>query len=354
MRYELNKVNGRDNLHMCLLVCGKFVLPVSCFYVSNTSLATRLILQCCLIFLQALCHYFCLAQAFILLFSHLCAACILLLSMSEGGSSEASASDTKSVTLGMDDLRKLIKETVCEELTTEKSSVSSILKSRSKGSFNYSEVSASMPSPEHQYCYIIWYIWPNFNMAKTRGPSCHSGRGAAVVVWIRSAWMARGGCYSQQVSPESCELLPTQATSCSPSGLPLSRPPHRPTIPCPHSRAVLFTSQRSRSSHSPVAHRISSQCPLPSELVPCPLFLLFPLPKPLPSPVLPKFSLLLSLFFILVLFLSLNWSWSLFPIPLQALPFPPVLSSRSLFKFQFLLSLLSSSPYFSILVLLLI
>ena len=167
---------------------------------------------------------FCLAQAFILLFSHLCAACILLLSMSEGGSSEASASDTKSVTLGVDDLRKLIKETVCEELTTEKSSVSSILKSRSKDSFNYAEVSASMPSPEHQYCYIIWYIWPNFNMAKTRGPSCHSGHGAAVVVWIRSAWMARGGCYSQQVSPESCELLPTQATSCSPSGLPLSRP----------------------------------------------------------------------------------------------------------------------------------
>ena len=37
MRYELNKVNGRDNLRMRFLVRGKFVLPVSCFYVSNTS-----------------------------------------------------------------------------------------------------------------------------------------------------------------------------------------------------------------------------------------------------------------------------------------------------------------------------
>ena len=35
--YELNKVNGRDNLSMHLLVDGKFVLPVSCVYFSNMS-----------------------------------------------------------------------------------------------------------------------------------------------------------------------------------------------------------------------------------------------------------------------------------------------------------------------------
>ena len=56
--------------------------------------------------------------------------------MSEEGSSEASALDAKSVTLDVDDLRKLIKKTVHEELATEKSSASSILKSHSKGSFN--------------------------------------------------------------------------------------------------------------------------------------------------------------------------------------------------------------------------
>ena len=81
--------------------------------------------------------------------------------MSEEGSSEASGLDAQSVTLDVDDLHKLIKETVHEELTTEKSSVSSILKSRSKGSFNlivsiYAiEVSAPMLSPKCQYCYII-------------------------------------------------------------------------------------------------------------------------------------------------------------------------------------------------------
>ena len=48
-----------------------------------------------------------------------------------------SASDAKSVTLDVDDLHKLIKETIHEELATEKSSASSILKSRSKGSFNF-------------------------------------------------------------------------------------------------------------------------------------------------------------------------------------------------------------------------
>ena len=37
MRYELNKVNERDNLRMRFVVRGKFVLPVSCFYVSNAS-----------------------------------------------------------------------------------------------------------------------------------------------------------------------------------------------------------------------------------------------------------------------------------------------------------------------------
>ena len=81
--------------------------------------------------------------------------------MSEEGSSEASASDAKSVTLDVDDLHKLIKETVHEELATKKSSVSSILKSRSKGSFNLIvsihaiEVSASMLLPKRQYCYIV-------------------------------------------------------------------------------------------------------------------------------------------------------------------------------------------------------
>ena len=84
--------------------------------------------------------------------------------MSEEGSSEASASDAKSVTLDVDDLHKLIKETVHEELATKKSSVSSILKSRSKGSFNLIvsihaiEVSASMLLPKRQYCYIVWLI----------------------------------------------------------------------------------------------------------------------------------------------------------------------------------------------------
>ena len=52
-------------------------------------------------------------------------------------------------------------------------------------------------------------------MAKTRGPSCHSERRAAVVV-RRSARLARkGGRHSQQqlqMSPGSCELPPTQAT----------------------------------------------------------------------------------------------------------------------------------------------
>ena len=90
----------------------------------------------------------------------MCAACILLLSMSEEGSSEVSASDAKSVTLEVDDLHKLVKEMVHEELVTEKPSASSILKSCSKGSYNLVmslyihavEVSASMLLPEHQYC----------------------------------------------------------------------------------------------------------------------------------------------------------------------------------------------------------
>ena len=56
--------------------------------------------------------------------------------MSEECSSEASASDVKSASLDVDALRKIIKETVCEELVTEKPSASSILKSHSKGSFN--------------------------------------------------------------------------------------------------------------------------------------------------------------------------------------------------------------------------
>ena len=81
--------------------------------------------------------------------------------MFEEGSSEASVSNEKSVTVDVDDLHKLIKETVHEELTTEKSSVSSNLKSRSKGSFNLIvsihaiEVLTSILSPKHQYCYII-------------------------------------------------------------------------------------------------------------------------------------------------------------------------------------------------------
>ena len=62
----------------------------------------------------------------------MCCLHILLLSMSEEGSLEASALDAKSATLDVDDLHKLIKETVHEELATEKSSASSILKSRSK------------------------------------------------------------------------------------------------------------------------------------------------------------------------------------------------------------------------------
>ena len=72
-----------------------------------------------------------------------CALCVLLLSMSEEGSSEASASDAKrsaaAGTLPRPDvnaLRKIIKETVREELATERPSASSILKSHSKGSFN--------------------------------------------------------------------------------------------------------------------------------------------------------------------------------------------------------------------------
>ena len=53
--------------------------------------------------------------------------------MSKDGSLEASVSHAKSVTLDVDDLYKLMKETVHEELATEKSSASSILKSCSKG-----------------------------------------------------------------------------------------------------------------------------------------------------------------------------------------------------------------------------
>ena len=56
--------------------------------------------------------------------------------MSEEGSSEASASVVKSALLDEDALRKIIKETVREELATEKPSASSISKSHSKGSFN--------------------------------------------------------------------------------------------------------------------------------------------------------------------------------------------------------------------------
>ena len=37
MRYELNKINRRDNMHMRFFGTRKFVLPVSCFYVSNVS-----------------------------------------------------------------------------------------------------------------------------------------------------------------------------------------------------------------------------------------------------------------------------------------------------------------------------
>ena len=117
-----------------------------------------------------------------------------------------------------------------------------------------------------------------------------------------------------QVNPGSCELPSTQATSCSPSGLPLSRSSslasHSLSLqPC----SIQSTpSQYSRSSlHAAVARHVSSQCPLPQKPVPRPPFLLpFPAPsKPLfPSPVLPKFSLPLSPFFILVLLLSLNWS----------------------------------------------
>ena len=83
--------------------------------------------------------------------------------MSEEGPSEESASDAKSVTLDIhvDDLHKLIKEMVHKELATEKFSASSILKSRSKGLFSLIvsihaiEVSASILSLKHQYCYII-------------------------------------------------------------------------------------------------------------------------------------------------------------------------------------------------------
>ena len=79
----------------------------------------------------------------------------------EEGSSEASASDAKSVSVDVDELHKLIKQTVHEDLATEKPSASSILKSRSKGSFNLIvsihaiEVSASMLLPKRQYCYIV-------------------------------------------------------------------------------------------------------------------------------------------------------------------------------------------------------
>ena len=73
-----------------------------------------------------------------------CALRVLLLSMSEEGSSEASASDAKrSAAAGnlprpdVNALHKIIKlETVREELATERPSASSILKSHSKGSFN--------------------------------------------------------------------------------------------------------------------------------------------------------------------------------------------------------------------------
>ena len=106
--YELNKVNGRDNLRMRFFSARKFVLPVSCFYVSN--------LQCHSNFLQVLCH-FCLKRLSSYYYSRLCVACILLLSMSEEGFSEVSASDMKSATLDTDALRKIIKETVCEELS---------------------------------------------------------------------------------------------------------------------------------------------------------------------------------------------------------------------------------------------
>ena len=153
---------------------------------------------------------------------------------------------------------------------------------------------------------------------KTRGPSCHSGRGAVVVV--RSACLAREGRHHSQqqiqVSPGSCELPSTQATSCSPSGLPLSRSPslaNHSLSPQPCSIQSTPFQQSQSSSRSPVARHISSQCLLPQNPVSCPPYLLpYPPSKPLlPSPVHPKFSLLLSLFFILVLLLSLNWSWSI-------------------------------------------
>ena len=156
-----------------------------------------------------------------------------------------------------------------------------------------------------------------------------------------------------QVSLGSCNLPPTQATSCSPSGLSLSRSPSSANHSL--SPTAVFYSIHPFSTLSvllafcccsPRLHFISL-C-LRSWL---PFLLPYPTPsKPLlPSPVFPMFSLLLSLFFILVL-LSLNWSWSGLAIShtsskyMYFSPLPPVLSSLSLFKFQFLSSLLSSSP----------
>ena len=151
-------------------------------------------------------------------------------------------------------------------------------------------------------------------------------RRSAHLAMQRRCWMplttAATGAWALQAV--SCHRL-TQATSCSPSGLPWVGPPdRRPIIHCPHSR-VLFnpctSSQHSRSSsRSPSCcspHLLSmSLVSFQSKLVPhLPSLLCFP-----PSFLLQFFPSFLFLWFILypIVLLSLYWSWPLFPIPPQA------------------------------------
>ena len=109
-----------------ICACAYWCVVKQCCQSAAFMLATCLILQ---IFLQALCHLPRLS-IYLAIFSLVC--CLHTVVMSEKGSSEAFASDTKSVALDVDDFQKFIKETVHEELATEKSSVPSILKFCSK------------------------------------------------------------------------------------------------------------------------------------------------------------------------------------------------------------------------------
>ena len=147
-------------------------------------------------------------------------------------------------------------------------------------------------------------------MAKTHGPSCHNGCGAwlwfgEVLAWPEKVDATCNSSYRWTLEAASChrlKLLHAVLLAC-----PWVCPSHWPTIPCPHSQ-VLFNPLLLNTLSPPCVLLLLTMFPLN---VPClrSRFLVrlffFPIPAPpkplFPSPILSKFSLLLSPFFILVL-----------------------------------------------------